>query len=239
MPATIVFAGSTATGTNNSSYTFSMSIGTPSTDRFVAVAIGTIFNPSTIGAPTITIDGVAATINASPTGGSTATAISQTIVACAACPSTRSSGDVTVVFNSTTNAERVGIGTFAIYGIVSSTAAATATSNSTSTTQTVSVNTTLGSVGVGAAYTNTVATATWTGATENFELDPEGVLVTGASFLATLAQTPRTVSVLFSTGSLFQSAASVVWTARSNFIDEITTRAPTPYGVIPPEMIGY
>lgn len=239
MPATIIYQTSTNTGTNNSSYTFSsQAIGTGASDRYVAVSVTSVFGSSQSSLSSGTIAGVGATIVRQTTGSTVAGLGTVAAIMIAAVPSTATTASITITFSTHATCERVGIGVWALYGI-DPVVYATAASGVGVNPNDISMQTALGSVGVGAGYSNTVTTASWVGATENFDFGgAEGETYTGGSFLAISSAALRTVTITWGSATA-NAAVGAVWQAQSNFIDEATTRAPTPYGVIPPEMIGY
>lgn len=195
---------SNSSGTDASSYTFSaQDIGTAGSNRHVILGIMSLDSALGVtGISSVTIGGVSATtqvaINVVGTGSFSALTI-------AAVPS-GATGDIVV--NMTTTQARLAIGVWAAYDLVSPTAVASATSSADPAV--LNLNTQIGDIVVACGFNNTGSTASWTGATERFDTTVEGANYTGADHTATSAETPRTISLDWSSADR-RSAVSAVW----------------------------
>lgn len=191
------FIGSAIDGTNASSYTFSgKSFGSVTSDRYIIVAVnagaGSSFTISSV-----TIGGVAATVIATAVSARTISAIY-----IAAVP-TGATGDIVVTPDATIR--RCGVAWYRATGLTSAAAYSTSTDiTDTSNAYSVSINVPQGFlIAAGICEDNaSLRTATWTGASENYDeaIDSvsESVTHSGALNSYAAAATSQTVSVQWS-----------------------------------------
>jgi hypothetical protein len=188
-----------------STYTFSgVSIGTAGANRHVIVGIMSLAdNLGVTGISSVTIGGVTATtqvaVNDTATGSFSALVI-------AAVP-TGTTGDVVV--NMTTTQARLRIGVWAAYDLTSPTAVTTNQSKNANPSV-LNINTQAGDIVVGVGFNNTASSVSWTGATERFDASLEGANESGADHVATTAESPRTLSLAWTSYSR-NSAVSAAW----------------------------
>lgn len=194
-PVAIVFANSYPDTTDQTTYTFSSAaIGTASADRIVIVVIGSRAN-SARSISSVTIAGIAATVIA--TANNTGGGADIVAIYAAAVPS-GTTGNVVITFSGTML--RCGIGTYAMTGASSVTPYDTATavpSGSSASINTIDSPANGAILGASLAGSSGTASVTWTGLTENFDIQPETSSsgVSGACGDFASSQTNRTVGV--------------------------------------------
>jgi hypothetical protein len=74
----------------------------------------------------------------------------------------------------------------------------------------LNINTQAGDIVVGVGFNNTASSVSWTGATERFDASLEGANESGADHVATTAESPRTLSLAWTSYSR-NSAVSAAW----------------------------
>jgi len=188
--------------TDLTTYTFaSQDIGTASATRYVVV---TVFGRHTAAFTfsSVTVAGVSATSVVEQ-----ANAGSRLGIFIAAVPS-GTTGNVVVTASG--GIVRCGIGVYALYDLSSSTAITT--NSSTASPAALSVNVTPGKILIAAAYTNGGSgnQLTWSGATEDFDVNLEVGTSSSASLLTSTTETPRTVTGAYGTASV-QVAVSALF----------------------------
>lgn len=185
-PAAIAFAASAVSSTNATSYTFTAhSIGTASSDRYVAVAVVVLATTIT----SLTVGGASTTQLVLRNTGSKYTAVYITDA-----PVT-SGTTADVVVNCAGTAGCCGIGTYAITGLVSTTPVHTATTATDNSGQ--SLNTTADGVAIGVASTDDEPqTWTWTNITEAYDqtVDAGARVVHSGAAINTASTTTITVT---------------------------------------------
>jgi hypothetical protein len=186
-PAAATFAGSSGNSANQTTYTFAgLAIGAASAGRYVVVTTNTT---ATVTCNAVTVGGVACTELIERTNDATLSIwITDTPIA------SGTTATVEVTFSGT--ASNCGVATWAVTGLELTTARDTMSDVGTTLSGTIDVP----ADGVLIAAASGLTSATWTGATERHETSVEGSLVnlTGASDAFSIAQTNRTVSVVWS-----------------------------------------
>ena len=198
------FASSDGRGVapNASSFTFSgVALGTAASNRHIVIAALTA-TASAADANSVTVGGVSASLVVRASGGDN----SRAELWIASVPS-GTTGDVVIVWSSAK--DRCGYAAWAMYG-ASASASDTATDGDTSPSFTIDVPAGGYLIAAAVPSAGSVATATWTGVTENFdEVMLNNTTQTGGSDAFAAAQTGRTVSFSPSTGlSLCAMAAA-------------------------------
>lgn len=203
VPPSISYRDAPGSASDLSTYTFSgVSIGTAGTNRHVIVGIMSLDNSLGLtGISSVTVGGV----STSTESASNAADGSFAALVIAAVP-TGTTADIVV--NMTTTQARLRIGVWAAYDLVSPTAAATA--QSVADPATLSLNVQLGDIVVACGFNNTTSTASWTGATERFDSSLEGTNESGADHTATSAESPRTITLDWSSPNR-RNAVAAAW----------------------------
>jgi len=192
VPATINYRASATNGVPASSFTFAeTNIGTASPARFVVVGVG-VRDSDADTVSSVTIAGASATLLANL---QTAAGAENNIAALygAVVPS-GATADIVVTLSG--SIAMIGVGVWAVYGLASTTPVTTATSAANPAS--LNVNVQPGDIVIAMSSTGgsgVVATSTWAGVTERFDINPAGVgYMSGADHAALVAESPRTVT---------------------------------------------
>lgn len=192
-------------GTNASSYNFTVTVGAARTGRVIVVAIVFRASPAqTISS--VTIGGVSATLLVSAPN--TASGVTEVALYSAAVPTGAS--PLTVAVSLTGTALRCGCGTWTCYDLTSPTAAADTATDIAGNPASLPLNVQSGDIVIGAAALGPSLTAAWTQLSENFDLDIEaaGNAMTGASAQVHFSgQIPVTVTYSGTTAVVDTAAA--------------------------------
>lgn len=196
--------------TDTNQYTYSVSFGTASADRYIIVTASARKAGASTTITGVTIGGITATQVHQNTNTSTNTDVSGIFIA--AVP-TGTTGDVVVTYGATM--VRSIIGVYAATSLASATAYDTAGYISTSDpTNTLDIP--AGGFAVAIALTNSAGTTTWTGLTEDFDGTLETfVTYSGASDEFAEAQTGLTITANFSGATTEAVASFASWAVSS------------------------
>ena len=199
----VEFVASASNASDATSHTFpGVSFGAPAAGRQIIVALAYTHGNLTV--PTITIGGVAATIDQARIG--IVGSVGRAIIARAAVP-TGTTGDVVVTYGATVY--RAGIGVYRASAAVTALAATVVGDDGSIAIATATITNPSGGTVVASAIAIYTALA-WTGAMQDYVAEPDpDVRVTSASTATTGALTIKATS----TGGQYDSIAAVAYTA--------------------------
>ena len=219
--ASVSFDGSnTANATSTAStavHTFSdQSLGDADSTRVIVVAVGMGVNAANRTIDSVTVGGADLTKRVGAVADSSGIENFRSEIWSAAIP-TGATADIVVTMSGTIGSNRgVAISVHRLIGNVSAAPDATASDNDddgTTDPLAVSVNTQINGYVVccGVSFKTAPNTASWSGATELTDAMTGNIAQTAANYSATSSETPRTITVDFTTGGNCQSAASASW----------------------------
>jgi len=183
--ASVTYAAQTSSTTAGSSFSFSsVAFSSTASDRLIVVSVGaTAANQRTVSR--VTIGGVSAT------GYENANRLRHGSLWVAAVPS-GTTGTVDVNFSG--SVDNCHIGVWALYGISSAVPRESNQVSGSYTNNSSTLNTAKGGVSIAAAVSAGAVTITWTGLTENFDLQVSSEMRSGASLVETVSDAAKAVS---------------------------------------------
>tara|TARA_R100000656_G_scaffold124115_1_gene101586 strand:+ start:367 stop:1062 length:696 start_codon:yes stop_codon:yes gene_type:complete len=219
--ASVSFGGSnTANATSTSSvaaHNFEgQSLGDVDSTRVIAVAVGMGVNNSNRTIDSVTVGGADLTKRVGAVASNAGVENFRSEIWSAAIP-TGATADIVVTMSGTIGSNRgVAISVHRLIGNVSAAPDATASDNDddgTTDPLAVSVNTQINGYVVccGVSFKTAPNTASWSGATELTDAMTGNIAQTAANYSATSSETPRTITVDFTTDGNCQAAASASW----------------------------
>jgi len=211
-------ANDSSTTGSDTIFTFSdQALGDADSTRVIAVAVGMgtgDANPRTI--DSVTVGGADLTKRVGAVASNAGVENFRSEIWSAAIP-TGATADIVVTMSGTIGSNRgVAISVHRLIGNVSAAPDATASDNDddgTTDPLAVSVNTQINGYVVccGVSFKTAPNTASWSGATELTDAMTGNIAQTAANYSATSSETPRTITVDFTTDGNCQAAASASW----------------------------
>lgn len=174
--ASVAYADAAVVTTDLSTYTFSgRALGTPAADRHIVVAVNSASTDANSGNPTVTVDGVAATLLGTASTVSDGSTVARRLALFIAPATANATGDIVVTYGA--GQQRCGIGVWAVYGLRSTTPVDYEKGDNTGTPTALTLDVAEDGVVIAAWQSNGSAaarTTTWTNATERYDATVEG-----------------------------------------------------------------
>lgn len=198
-PPSIAFQALTNNTTTQTTYTFSgAALGTADPTRKILVCV--MGSNGGLSAPTVTVAGSSAAVQASVVGGSNATAALYSVAVASG-----TTGSVVVTWSA--SQVRTSIAVWASYNVTSGTAVASATS--AVATANLNLNLLAGDIVALCGVSGTATGSTATGYTSRFnQADTAGEWYSGGDFTETVNESPRTLTLTFTGGSTIFASVS-------------------------------